>query len=340
MRVAVYHSNHDIRIEERERPRIGPGEVLLRVEASGICGTDVFEAYRRPRAPSVLGHEVAGVVAETGDGVERFCPGDRVFATHHVPCTDCSRCRSGHPSTCEMLRTTHFDPGGFAEFTRVPAPQVRRGMLPLPEALTFEAASFVEPLACVVQGQRFAAVAPGHSVLVVGSGLSGLLHVRLARAGGARVLAVDVSLFRMEAARRSGAEALLAAGSDLPDRLRAANGGRLADRVIVCTAAAAAQRQAPALTEPGGTLLYFAPCDPGEAIPLPLFDLWRDEITVTFSYAASGDDLATALELIRSGRVPVVDLISHRLPLVEAAQGFALTARGAESLKVILIPHP
>jgi len=338
MRVAVYHSNHDVRIEERDRPPIGPGEVLLRIEASGICGSDVFEAYRRPRAPLILGHEVAGVVAEVGDGVEAFRAGDRVFATHHVPCLECSRCRSGHPSTCEMLRTTHFEPGGFADFARVPAPQVRRGMLPIPDDVSFEDASFVEPLACVVQGQRFAALTAAHSVVVVGSGLSGLLHVRLARATGARVFAVDLSPFRLEAAIRCGAEGVLPPGADLPERLRRTNEGRLADRVIVCTAAAAAQQQAPSLAEPGGTVLYFAPCNPGETVPLPLFDLWRDEITVTFSYAASGDDLGAALELIRSGRVPVTDLISHRLPLTEAARGFALTARAAESLKVILLP--
>jgi len=338
MRVAVYHSNSDVRIEERERPRIAPDEVLLRIEASGICGSDVFEAYRRQRAPLILGHEVAGVVAEAGEEVTAFRPGDRVFATHHVPCFECPRCRSGHPSTCELLRSTRFDPGGFAEFARVPAPQVRRGMLALPDGVSFEEGSFVEPLACVVQGQRFASLAAGHSVVVVGSGLSGLLHLRLARAAGARVYAVDVSSFRLEAATRRGAEAALPAGEDLPARLRSANGGRLADRVIVCTAAAAAQRQATALAEPGGTVLFFAPCNPGETVPLPLFDLWRDEITVTFSYAASGDDLAAALELIRSGRVPVADLISHRLPLEEAARGFALTARGVESLKVILYP--
>jgi L-iditol 2-dehydrogenase len=337
MRVAVYHSNSDIRIEERERPGIGPGEVLLRIEASGICGSDVFEAYRRPRAPLILGHEVAGVVAAVGEGVTSFRPGDRVFATHHVPCFECARCRSGHPSTCELLRTTSFDPGGFAEFARVPAPQVRRGMLALPDEVSFEEGSFVEPLACVVQGQRHASVTGSHSVVVVGSGLSGLLHLKLARAAGARVIAVDVSPFRLQAASRLGAEVALPAGEDLPARLRAANGGRLADRVIVCTAAAA-QRQAVALAEPGGTVLFFAPCNPGETVALPLFDLWRDEITITFSYAASGDDLVAALELIRSGRVPVADLISHRLPLTDAGRGFALTARGVESLKVILHP--
>jgi len=340
MRVAVYYNNRDVRIEERPRPVIGPGEVLIRIEASGICGSDVFEAYRLPRAPSILGHEIAGVVEETGAGVTRFRAGDRVFATHHVPCGDCHRCRSGHPSTCETLRSTRFDPGGFAQYVRVPALQVERGMLALPDDLSFEAASFIEPLGCVVRGQRAAAFAPGQTVLVVGSGPSGLLHIQLARANGAaRVFATDVHASRLAAARRFGAAAVFAAGDDVPARIRAANDGRLADRVVACAAALSALRQALTCVEPGGTVLFFAPADPGTELPIPLFDLWRDEVTLTSSYAASGEDLRTSLDLIRAGRARVGEMITHRLALADAARGFALTAAAADSLKVILLPQ-
>jgi L-iditol 2-dehydrogenase len=340
VRVAVYHSNRDIRIEDRPEPAVGPGEVLLRVESSGICGSDVMEPYRAPRAPLVLGHEVAGVVERVGDGVARFRAGDRVFATHHVPCGSCPRCRFGHPSTCETLRTTHFDPGGFAERLRVPALQVERGMLPLPDGVTFDEGSFVEPLGCVVQAQRYARFEPGGTVLVVGAGVSGLLHVQLARHGGAaRVLASDPHPYRRRAALRFGADEALDAGGDVPDRLRRVTGGRLADRVVVCASAPAALRAACRAVEPGGTILVFAACPPGEEVPLPAFDLWRDEITLTFSYAASGDDLRAALDLIRDGAVRVADLVTHRLPLAEAARGFALTAAAGESLKVILHPQ-
>ena len=186
MRVAVYYSNQDVRIEDRPRPEISPGEVLIRIEASGICGSDVMESYRLPHAPAVLGHEITGTVEEIGSGVTRFQPGDRVFATHHVPCSACPRCTSDHPSTCETLRTTRFDPGGFSEYVRVPQPQVERGMLKIPDDVSFEEGSFVEPLACAIQGQRFAGLAPGQSVLVLGSGLAGLLHIQLARAGARR----------------------------------------------------------------------------------------------------------------------------------------------------------
>ncbi|MGD8375824.1 MAG: alcohol dehydrogenase catalytic domain-containing protein [Acidobacteriota bacterium] len=340
MRVAVYHSNRDVRIEDRPVPEIGSGEVLVRIESSGICGSDVMESYRVPRAPLILGHEIAGVIAAAGDDVDDLQAGDRVFATHHVPCTRCHRCRSGHPSTCETLRSTHFDPGGFAEFCRVPALQVQRGMLPLPEDVSFDAASFIEPLGCVVQAQRYAGLATGQTVLVLGSGLSGLLHIQLARhRGAAKVLAADLHPYRLEAARRLGADAALDAREDLGGWLREANRGRLADRVLVCTGAPAALRQACRLVEPGGRLLAFAPASPGEEVPLPIFDLWRDEIGIVFSYAASGEDLVTALELIRRGAIRVEDMITHRLPLTRAAEGFRLTAEAGESLKVILRPQ-
>ena len=341
MRVAVYHNNHDVRIEERPRPSAGPGEVLIRIEASGICGSDVMESYRLPKAPLILGHEIAGVVAEVGEGETGYSPGQRVFATHHVPCGECRRCANGHPSTCDTLRTTRFDPGGFAEFVRVPALQVRRGMLPLPDDISFEAASFIEPVGCVIQAQRYAAVGPGCSTLVIGSGLAGLLHIQIARRNGAGpIWATDVQSFRLQAAERFGADRAFPAGEDLAARIRAGNEGRLADRVIVCTGAPAALRQAMGCVEPGGTLLFFAPTNPGEEVPIPLFDLWRDEITLLSSYAASGDDLRAALECIRDGSVRAAEMITHRLPLQEAERGFALTAAAADSLKVILLPHP
>jgi L-iditol 2-dehydrogenase len=340
MRVAVYHNNHDVRIEERPRPNPGAGEVVIRVEASGICGSDVMESYRLPKAPLVLGHEIAGVVAEVGSGSTEYSPGDRVFATHHVPCGECRRCAAGHPSTCDTLRSTHFDPGGFAEFVRVPALQVLRGMLALPDDVSFEAASFIEPLGCVIQAQRYASVGSGRSALVIGSGLAGLLHIQVARRNGAGpIWATDVQEYRLQAASRFGADEAFAAGDDLPERLRAVNDGRLADRVVVCTGAPAALRQAMRCVEPGGTILFFAPTAPGEEVPIPLFDLWRDEITLISSYAASGKDLGTALDLIRDGSVRAMEMITHRLPLQEAERGFALTAAAADSLKVILLPH-
>ena len=185
MRVAMYYANKDVRIEEMDAPKISPDEVLLKVEASGICGSDGMEWSRKDKVPLVLGHEVAGEIVEVGDKVEKFKVGDRVAATHHVPCNTCHYCLTGHHTVCETLqRGTHFDPGGFAELVRVPAINVDRGVFPIADSVSFEDASFMEPLACVIRGQRQARLQPGQSVFVIGAGISGILHINLARASG------------------------------------------------------------------------------------------------------------------------------------------------------------
>jgi L-iditol 2-dehydrogenase len=339
MQVAVYYSNRDVRIEERPIPEVGPGEVLMRVEASGICGSDVVEWYRVPRAPIVLGHEVSGTVESVGPGVRAFVPGDRIVTTHHVPCNACRPCLTGRHSLCETLRTTHFDPGGFAEFVRLPAPNVERGTFKLPDGVSAVAASFVEPLACTVRAQRIAGVGPGRSVAVLGSGLAGLLQIHLARALGAgSIVATDLHPYRQGAARRLGADVVVDARDDVPAAVRRACGGSGADAVIVCAGAPAAVDQALRSVADGGVVLLFALLPRGESLPVPLGDLWQRGVTVTSSYAGPPADMRTALDLIAAGRVDVLSMVTHRLPLDRAAEGFRLTAEAGESLKVVLEP--
>jgi L-iditol 2-dehydrogenase len=338
MRVAMYYSVQDVRIEEMPVPSIGPGEMLLRVRASGICGSDVMEWYRARSAPLVLGHEVAGEVEAVGEGVERFRAGDRVFVTHHVPCGECRYCRQGHHSVCDTLRHTHFHPGGFAEYVRVPRINVELGTLPLPEELSFDEGSFIEPLACVVRGQRIARVLPGQTVLVIGTGTAGLLHVQLARARGAgRVVASDINETRLRAARELGADVTLHP-AELPERLAAANEGRLADLVVVCTGAGPAIEQAVRSVDRGGTVLFFAPAPEGVFVRIPLFEFWRDEVTVATSYAAGPEDIREAIDLLRERKVRVREMITHRLSLAEAGLGFELAASGQGAIKVIIDP--
>ncbi|MFQ5885497.1 MAG: alcohol dehydrogenase catalytic domain-containing protein, partial [Thermoplasmata archaeon] len=194
MRVAMYYNNNDIRLEEMPTPEIGPGELLVKVIASGVCGSDVMEWYRIKKAPLVLGHEIAGGIVEVGDGVTDYKEGDRVFVSHHVPCGECKYCLDDHESCCDTLRTTNFDPGGFSEFVRIPQINVEKGTYRLPEEVSYEDGVFVEPLACVVRGQRFAEVEARDTVLVLGSGIVGLLHIKLAKVKGAgRIIATDIS---------------------------------------------------------------------------------------------------------------------------------------------------
>ncbi len=340
MRVAVYHNNADLRIEERPRPTVGKGEILLRVCASGICGSDTMEWYRVPRGPLVLGHEVAGIVEEVGEGVDRFAVGDRIATTHHVPCNECVYCRTGRHAVCETLHRTSFDPGGFSEFVRLPAVNVERGTFRLPDGVSFDEGSFVEPLACVLRGQRLMGLQAGEGVAVLGAGVSGILHVQAARAGGAAaILASDVSEARLDFARRFGADAAVDAGDDLPGRMREIHDGRLAERVIVCTGARSAFLQALALVDLGGSILFFAPLPPGETLELPVLDLWKRGVSLIHSYAGPPDDMRVALDWIAEGKIDVAGMVTHRLPLDETGEGFRLMTGSGDSLKVIVDPR-
>ena len=241
MRVAMYYNNRDIRVEEMPVPQAGAGEVLMKIMSSGICGSDIMEWYRIHKAPLVLGHEVAGEVAAVGSGVTQYKIGDRISASHHVPCNTCHYCLNGHATVCETLRKTKFYPGGFCEYVLLPSINVDRGIYLLPDEVSFEEGSFVEPLACVLRGQRLAGIHPGNSVLVAGSGISGILHINLARALGAgRIIATDISEFRLESARGFGADHAIDARDFSPEYLRDINDGRLADVVIICTGAKSA----------------------------------------------------------------------------------------------------
>ena len=325
MLAAKYYSNTDIRLEDIPKPKIADGEILVKVAASGICGTDVMEWYRIKKAPRVLGHEIAGTIVESKS--KKYSVGQRVFVSHHVACNKCKYCLAGNHTACETLHTGNYDPGGYSEFIRVPGINVESGVYILPEHLSFAEATMIEPLACALRGQRVIDVKRGQVVLVLGSGVSGLLNILVAGLEGAKVIATDVDPYRLKKAKECGADEVLHA--------KIADGVR-ADKVIICTAALAAIDQAFHCIDRKGTILLFA--IPDENIKIPTADLWRREITVTSSYGAAGDDLAEALELISSGRLDVKQLITHKLPLRKIQEGFRLVAEAKESLKVILEP--
>ncbi len=340
MRVAMYYNNRDVRLEELPKPGPGPGEILVRVVASGICGSDVMEWYRIKRAPLVLGHEIAGDIEAVGEGVEEYEVGDRVFVSHHVPCMECRYCMSGHHSTCDTLRSTNYFPGGFAEHIRVPAINLKHGVFILPEELTYDDGVFIEPLACVVRGFKLMRFSPGKTILVLGSGIAGLMNIKLAKAMGAgRVIATDVSPYRLDAAKRFGADAVIEASEDVPALVAEANEGRKADFVIVSTGAEQAMLQAFDCVDRGGTILMFAPPMPGTEVCIPIGDLWKDEITITTTYAGSPEDISETIELLRSGRVKVCDMITHRFGLADAGKGFELVAKAQDSIKVVIEPQ-
>ncbi|MBS3906547.1 MAG: zinc-dependent dehydrogenase [Syntrophaceae bacterium] len=340
MRVAMYYNNRDVRLEEMDIPTIGPGELLVKVLASGICGSDVMEWYRIKRAPRVLGHEIAGEIVKVGKEVDQYKVGDRVFVSHHVPCNACHYCLNGHHTVCDTLRTTNFDPGGFSEYIRVPKINVDLGTFILPEEISFEEGVFIEPLACVLRGQRLAKIRPGQSVFVIGSGISGILHIALARASGVgRVIASDINEYRLKSAKQFGADEALSGEDVSPERIRRINHGRLADLVIVCAGSLSAYKQGLVTVERGGTVLCFGLLQPGIDISFPFFDFWNDGITLLPTYGGAPIDISQAIELIRAHRLPLKEMITHRLPLAETGLGFKLVMETKESIKVIIEPH-
>jgi len=241
---------------------------------------------------------------------------------------------------CDTLRSTNFDPGGFAEYLRVPKINVDRGVYLLPDKISFEEGTFIEPLGCVVRGMRLAKFQLGYSVLVLGSGISGLLNISLARAlGASRVISTDINEYRLKAAAKFGADATIHAEEDVPARVRDANENRLIDLAIVSTGALTAFTQALNCVDRGGTVLLFAPPEPDVNLSIPGWEFWKDQITLISTYAAAPLDIITAIELIRAHRVPVREMITHRLSLAETAKGFQLVAEAKESIKVIIEPH-
>jgi L-iditol 2-dehydrogenase len=338
--VAVYYNNRDVRIKEVARPVIGDKEILVKVMASGICGSDVMEWYRVPKAPKILGHEATGVIEKVGSEVTGYNVGDRVFVSHHVPCDKCYYCLRDNHTACETLHSTNYFPGGFAQFIRVPEINVKKGIYKLPSEISFEEGTFIEPLGCVVRGQRLVGVQKDDVLLVIGSGISGILHVQLAKYKGVkRVIVADINSYRLGLAEKFGADFALDAKCGVPQKLKNLNGGRLADKVVICTGATQAALMALNCVDKGGSILFFAVPEPEVKLPIPINQFWRNEITLKTSYGAAPNDLAESLAILFERKLNVRDMITHKLSLRQAAEGFRLMAEAGASLKVILEPN-
>jgi L-iditol 2-dehydrogenase len=336
MKVAVYYRNDDIRIEERPDPQISENEILVRMKASGICGTDVMQWYRIKKAPRILGHEMAGEIAEAGATVQGLKRGDRVFVSHHVPCYNCNYCSQDLYTACETLHAGNYDPGGFSELIRVPEQNVKYGTFLLPRGVTFADATMVEPLGCAIAGQRQADLKKGQTVLIIGSGISGLLHIQLSKRAGATVLATDINEYRLNKAREFGADYVFDARDYSIDLLKEKNNNHLADVVIVCAGASKAVEDAISSVNRKGMLLFFAV--PQGDMVFPSQEFWRNEVTVAFTYGAAPEDLREAIEMIDTGAVDVKRMVTHQFPLSEIQVGFRMVAEASESLKVVVVP--
>ena len=331
MRAAVHAGAGEIRLESRATPAIGPGELLLRVRGCGLCGSDLAKFRGSTPRPAVLGHEVVGEVAAAGEGVGQFGPGDRVVVAHHVPCQACHYCRRGSVSMCRAFKASNLDPGGFSEFVRVPAENVRHVTFRVPAGMPDAVAAFTEPLGCCVRAIRRAGIEPGDTVLIAGLGAMGCLLLQLARARGARVVAVDPLPARRTLAESLGADRAVAPDGSA-DALADLSEGRGADVVVLTAGAPTLVRSALGWARDGGAVHLFV--GEGEG-PLPIGEIYRRELTLTATYSSSPADLAEAFDLIRTGAIRVAELCSHRLPLERLAEAVALMER-REALKVFV----
>jgi L-iditol 2-dehydrogenase len=338
MRAVRVAADGSVSVVEAPAPRIGPGDALLKTGAAGICGSDLLGWYVRRKAGSILGHEVAGELVEVGSDVSDFAPGDRVIPHHHAPCGECAACRSGRPVHCAAWRASALDPGGMAEFVRIPAGNLARDSWKTPPALSDEEATFVEPLATVVKAFRRGAWSPTRSLLAVGLGTTGQLAIRLAKAAGASSIAgADRVASRLRLAGRSGATELIDVSREpLEESSRRAPGGSGFDFVFVGPGKGAVIEAALAAVAPGGTLLAFTMAAPEERLSISPHDLYFREVEVVPSYSCGPEDMREALASIAAGRVGVADLVSHRFPVERASEAFARAADPEGSLKVLL----
>ncbi len=341
MRVACAYALDDVRVEELPIPLLEPGDIRVRVTVCGVCSSDAMEWYVSRKVPVVLGHEPVGVVHEITAGVEGLAEGDRVFFHHHVPCMRCRACQRGLYTSCRRFRESAIDPGGFAEFVRVPAEIVRLDVLKLPPEISDEAAAFIEPVACSLRAFGKMDVEPGQSLWVIGAGPMGLINVRLARHFGADpVIVSDPVEVRREYALKAGADvALDPAAADFAEGMHAATEGWGAESVIVGPGTVQAIEAALAHLAPGATVMVFTPTPPEAAVAYRPHDLYFKEVTITHSYSAGPIEVREALNLLAGGELQVDDLVTHRFGLDGVGEALKLAKLHDHTLRSVIYPH-
>jgi L-iditol 2-dehydrogenase len=345
MRAGVYREQGMVCVEDVPVPEVRDGEVLIKVAACGICGTDIkkiFQRYVEP--PQILGHELAGTVVAVGRGVRQWKPGDRVMSFHHTPCGECFYCQKRSFSQCKQYKTTGltggFTPngGGFGQYVKAMPWVVEGGIIALPDNVSFEEATFIEPINTIVKAVHKARVGRGETVLIMGCGPIGLQLLMVSELEGAKLFTADPIPERRAKSLTLGAmESFDPSSGKLLEEIRARTEGRGADAVLVAVAHPAVVVDALAAARPGGRVLLFAANDPVTKIEFPAAAVGIDEKEILGSYSAAVDIQEAAAELVLKKKLPVLDIVTHRFPLDKIQQGLELAARPtAQSLKVLI----
>ncbi|MCS7124956.1 MAG: zinc-dependent dehydrogenase [Candidatus Bathyarchaeota archaeon] len=339
MKAAVYYSQKDVRIEEIPAPEIGADEVLVEMKACGICGSDLMDWYLKNRAPLVLGHEPSGVIVEKGEDVEGFKVGDRVFVHHHVACLKCHYCQRGDFTLCEQFHKTNIIPGGFAEYFKVPPPNLKLDTLKIPENISFEEATLIEPVGCCIRALKKCEIHRSDVVAIIGAGATGVIHTALSKIFGAeKVIVSDLFESRLEYAERFGADVVVdPQKTSLTDVVMAETSGRGADLAVITAPSIEAYKAGVSILRKGGKLCVFAPTRPEESLEISPKQLFFNELQIIPSYSTSHVETREALELIKTGKLKVKALITHRFSLEDVAKAFKTALEDKRSLKVVVL---
>lgn len=342
MRVAKLYKFGDIRIEEIPLPEPSPKEALVRVKACGICSGDVMPWYIEKKAPLVLGHEISGEIIKIGDKIKSeisLKEGDRVAVHHHAPCMSCFFCRRGDFVQCETWKKSKIIPGGLAEYIVVPEVNLKNDTLRLPDSVSFEEGALVEPVACVVKSLKRANIKKGDTIVVIGLGVMGQIHIMLAKEFGAeRVIGVDMVSFRLKKALQAGADYVIdVSQKNIYEEIKKITDGLMAQEVIVGPGNVNLITDSLKLVSRGGTLLIFTPTPPEEKLSFSVNDIYFNDITITTSYSCGSDDMKRALNFIETGIVRSNLLITHRFKLNETKKAYDITSLAKDSLKCMIL---
>jgi len=339
LKIAKLYSFDDIRIEDVPIPEVGPREALIRTRACGICSGDVMPWYIRKKAPLILGHEPAGEIVETGNEVTSYSRGDRVFVHHHAPCLDCRYCERGDHVQCTTWRNTKIVPGGISEYILIPRTNLENDTIKIPEDVIYEDASLIEPAACVIKAFKRLHMKGRETVLIIGLGVMGQMHVLMAkRLGAEKIIGADTVPYRLGKAKEFGADEVIDVSKhNLINSLKDLTHGEMADVVVVGPNSIDAMKQGIATVGAGGSILLFTPAKPGEQLSIDPNDLYFRDVNIITSYSCGPSDTNEALGFIRERVITSEKLVTHRFPIERTAEAFRLTAEAKNSLKCVIV---
>jgi L-iditol 2-dehydrogenase len=340
LKAALLNDINVIEVKEVMKPSVGNGDILVEMKACGLCGTDLEKLQGQyTAAKPVLGHEAAGIVVETGSDVNQFVLGDRVFPHHHTPCNNCKVCKKGNETMCTHYRASNLDPSGFSEYFRVPAWNIKQGgVLQLPEKVSFEEASFIEPIACCIRGLSRSKVSSDDTVLVIGAGPVGLTHLQLLKQIGSNILISDINKKRLNIAKAQGASKIYNIREvDIPTRVKEDTDGLGVDVALIATGNPKGIIQALKAVRKGGTVCLFGVPVVGSILNYDFSDIFNSETSIISSYGATETETKKSLEMIETHKVNPTSLITDRFTLEEFREAISKATKG-EGMKTIITP--